>query len=307
MPLPTPVMKWAGVETPTEGALTTTSKFTDVAVGDTSTYEEGLGPAQGSPCGAGSYRPEDAWINGVADFGDTVDLSAATWQFTHLLTEDSAPVPCGIPDPGSKPADTLYYDVSYASLYGAWTVITSGSIGLSGTTGAAFGGILARYIRVRINYEKWVFDANGAFGVPTKNSVARISDLRITEGIPDPVEIEDDYEEEVTEGRCRVSLSWTEAILATAYELERRRPSSDWGNIYTGATNEYSDTSAEIGQDYYYRVRATNGDLVSEWSETFVVSSACQAHWDVNPIPVFDESRSGRRCRPDGTVWRKRR
>jgi serine protease len=62
------------------------------------------------------------------------------------------------------------------------------------------------------------------------------------------------------------SVSWTPALLATHYEIERREGTGPWGanEIVTGTTRAWSGQSPN---DYLHRIRACNANGCGNWKE----------------------------------------
>jgi hypothetical protein len=138
----------------------------------------------------------------------------------------------------------------------------------------------------------------------------------VVEAPPDPEELDapvidnpgdedSDSSEEPTNGRCYITLAWNEVLGATIYDLERRRPSDNFASIYSGQVNSYTDMTAEIGQEYYYRARARNAEVTGAWSEVLVLSNVCNAEWTISPLP--EASDFTRTCAPAASNWTKGR
>lgn len=66
----------------------------------------------------------------------------------------------------------------------------------------------------------------------------------------------------VTVGTDRLNLSWTDnSIIVETYSVQRSQDDSTWSTIVSGLPHnvtDYADTSAVIGNTYYYRVIAHN-------------------------------------------------
>lgn len=74
-----------------------------------------------------------------------------------------------------------------------------------------------------------------------------------------------------------VSLSWTQALVAEGYEVERREGDdgafSPLAEVVGAASRSLTDEGVEGGRSYGYRVRAVAGELSSDWSDVRVVNA----------------------------------
>lgn len=85
----------------------------------------------------------------------------------------------------------------------------------------------------------------------------------------------------VQQGNGQVYISWDISAGATTYPVQRSTDNVTYSALATASTNDYLDTTALIGTQYYYRVAATNSDGTSSYVDA---GSAIPAHTGIDPL-----------------------
>jgi hypothetical protein len=97
----------------------------------------------------------------------------------------------------------------------------------------------------------------------------------------------------------QIGLTWTGSTGATGYLIERStNGSTGWTQIASTSGTSYQDTGLSAGTTYYYRVRATGGNLDSAYSNVAGVTTVAPAGtvdtlWSNSAVPSEDYYSSG--------------
>lgn len=290
--------------TPIGSMTVVPTTLSDGAVGDTTTGPTEASDAQaqgGDPCVA-SFETE-AVQRIVWDGGSLHDITAVSVT-GRCRTDADLPFAACIDPPGATVSDNSSI-LDYSPDGISWTTLrTDVPANGSFVTYAHAAPFAARYVRRTLITSTIYSFQTTPFG--SAYAYAWNTDFRIT-GTP-AITIEPplppEPEEEGNPVSCTILLTWNDVEGAALYDLQRRRPSGEWDTIYTGAVSEYEDSGVESGQQYYYQARAKNGDIVSEWSGTTVVESACGSDWTISPLP--EQPTTERDCSPEPRTWGRR-
>ena len=89
---------------------------------------------------------------------------------------------------------------------------------------------------------------------------------------------------------CNVTLSWTQENCAAAYEVERSINGGSWTSL--GIVNELNiiDNNINTGDDYAYRVKATNGANQSNYTTSNMVNCSNDCDWKVLSFDSFEHT-----------------
>lgn len=242
----------------------------------------------------------------VWDALSLVEMTAIRATGSGFSQHSGIGVPCGAPPPAFSATYTSHLYTSPSGEDGSWTLqqTDTASDALGAThffTIVWAGSVQARFVKRVLTCTGSYPRITGTLEVRSQNTDFRITSTPVT--VLDPP---DPPDEEPDGGpvSCTLLLTWNDVEGAALYDLQRRRPSGEWDTIYTGAESEYLDTGVESGQEYYYQARAKNGDIVSEWSGTTVVESACGSDWVIPDLPA--EPTTIRDCQPEARTWTRR-
>lgn len=73
-------------------------------------------------------------------------------------------------------------------------------------------------------------------------------------------------------GNGKNFLTWSQIVGATSYSVQRSTDNVAWTTVGTSATNNYLDSAATVGTNYYYQVASTNSSGTSLYSPSYPVS-----------------------------------
>ncbi|MBR2027924.1 MAG: fibronectin type III domain-containing protein [Oscillospiraceae bacterium] len=93
----------------------------------------------------------------------------------------------------------------------------------------------------------------------------------------------------------KIKLTWNKVSGATKYEIWRSKTGKDgsFGKIYTTSNTYYTNTNAEAGTKYYYKVKAVNGNSAAASNFSTVKSLRCDLA-QVKNVTVKNDLASGK-------------
>ena len=93
----------------------------------------------------------------------------------------------------------------------------------------------------------------------------------------------------------KIKLTWTKVTGATKYEIWRSKTGKDgsYGKIYTTSNTSYTNTNAEAGTKYYYKIKAVNGNSAAASGFSAVKSLRCDLP-QVKNVTVKNVAASGK-------------